>query len=202
MTPCCYWYHQTCGFERENLSLQTSSHSHWEFVPIPVITVHSLNEDRSKAEIWIIIHFGKRFPGLGEITVHRKGCSAPILDTHWERRQICSCLHRICFQVPGNTNSSHQTEYFNSPLCVVFTKSTASFRSTNTALVWAAQSQSTKHSPDTEPRFPNFRGYLPHCPEKSADFLIPFSPQPILNHARFQCFPEDLHQPSTSPHHL
>jgi len=95
--------------------------------------------------------------------------------------------------------------------CVQFSpfklKSTASFcftnRAANTELVWAAHSQSTKHSPDAEPRLATFRWYLTHSPCKpSADISISFPPRSILNHIQFPCFPEDLHPPGTSPHHL
>lgn len=127
-----------------------------------------------------------------------------LMDT-WE---MCSCLHREHFQALGETNPS-QTQYLNSPsyFSPFKLRSTAPFHFTNTTasshLLRVAHGQSIKQSPAAELRITTLGQCLSHCPWRlSADFSIPFSPQPLLKYTELHCFPEDLHLPSTFPHHF
>lgn len=64
-------------------------------------------------------------------------------------------------------------------------------------------SEHIKQSPTAELRITTFGQCLTHCPWRlSADFSIPFSPQPLWKYTELHCFPEDLHLPSTFPHHF
>lgn len=49
--------------------------------------------------IWIMITVRSQngFTLLGKAIVHTNICSAPMLNVHQVERQICSCLHKVCF---------------------------------------------------------------------------------------------------------
>lgn len=84
--------------------------------------------------------------------------------------------HQVCFQVLGNTNSSHQMEYFNSPLCVVLTKSTAWLHKQGSKHRIGVSCSKPEHK--AEPRYrtqiPKFQRVSSPLPREMCRFLNSF----------------------------
>lgn len=122
---------------------------------------------------------------------------------------MCSCLHRVHFQALGETNPSHQTQYLNSPWVIFHPSSSevqhhfiSQTRQQAAICYKLLMVRAYKAEPNCRTQNYNFR-IVPYCPWRlSADFSIPFSPQPLWKYTELHCFPEDLHLPSTFPHHF